>query len=104
MPTIHVNQSVHINNLPPPRKAASLSIIIYKLVDSSEYRHTALFLESSDTTTLLLHITRARASGFFQAEVKPRKDPVKSKNFDEKIEVGKIQARGVMGWRRPCCV
>ena len=74
--------------------AASISIIIYKgsPIDGSKYRHTALFLESPDTTTLLLHVTGA--SGFFQAEVKPGKDPSQSKKFVEKILVGKIQGQG----------
>jgi len=73
--------------------ATSLSIIVYKgsPVDASEYRHTALFLELPDTTTLLLHLTGA--SGFFQTDVKPGETPSKSKRFIEKIPVGKIQGQ-----------
>lgn len=55
-------------------------------VDIFKYRHTAHFLEFPDTTTLLLHVTGA--SGFFQAEVKSRQDPLKSKKFVQKIPVG----------------
>ena len=76
---------------------ASLSIIVYKgsPIDASKYRHTALFLEFPDTTTLLLHVTGA--SGFFQAEVKSDEDPSKSKKFVQKILVGEIQKHEKVG-------
>jgi hypothetical protein len=73
--------------------AVSLSIIVYKgsPIDAPEYRHTALFLEFPDTTTLLVHVTGA--SGFFQPEVKPGENPTKSKGFIKKIHVGSIQGQ-----------
>ncbi len=73
--------------------AASLSIIVYKgsPIDASEFRHTSLFLEFPDTTTLLIHVTGA--SGFFQAEVTPGEEPTKSKKFIKKIPVGTIMGQ-----------
>ncbi|OXV10819.1 hypothetical protein Egran_01417 [Elaphomyces granulatus] len=70
--------------------AASLSIVIYKgsPIDASEFRHTALFLEFPEATTLLIHVTGA--SGFFQAEVRPGEEPTRSKKFIKKIFVGTI--------------
>lgn len=72
---------------------ASLSIIVYKgsPVDASEYRHTALLIEFSDSTSLLIHITGA--SGFFQGEVKENQDPSKSQKFVRKIPVAKIEGQ-----------
>lgn len=74
--------------------AASLSIVIYKgsPIDSSNYRHTVLFLESPDNTKRILHATGA--SGFFQVEVKPGKEPSTSRRFVKQIPVGKINGQG----------
>ncbi len=74
--------------------AASLSIILYKgsPIDASKYRHTVLFVEFPDNTTLLLHVIGA--SGFFEAEVKRGEDPFKSQKFVKQIPVGTIQGQG----------
>lgn len=73
--------------------AVALSIVIYKgsPIDSAMYRHTVLFLEFPDTTTMLFHITGA--SGLFQSEARPGGNPLKSKKFADKIPVGKIHGQ-----------
>lgn len=73
--------------------AVALSIVIYKEspIDSAMYRHTALFVEFPDNTTVILHIIGA--SGFFHIEARPGKDPSKSRRFVLKILVGEIKGQ-----------
>ncbi|MCJ1458674.1 hypothetical protein MMC28_009048 [Mycoblastus sanguinarius] len=73
--------------------AASVSIIVFKgdPVDPSELRHTALFLEFSDSTTILLHVIRV--GGLFQTEFKAGENPESSETFIKKILVGEIKGQ-----------
>ena len=73
--------------------SASLSIVIYKgsPLDASEFRHTALFVEHSDGSSLLLHIVGT--TGMFQPQVRQNENPATSKTFIRKIVVANIQGQ-----------
>ncbi len=73
--------------------SAALRIIVYKgsPVDASEFRHTALFLEFPDKSTLMIHVIGPNQ--FYQTEVKSGVDPAYSKKFIKKISVGTIQGQ-----------
>lgn len=70
---------------------ASLSIIMHQgsPVDAPQYRHSSLFVEFPDATTLLVQIVGA--SGFFEPEVLPNDNPSSSDTFIKQIHTATIR-------------
>lgn len=69
---------------------ATLSIVVFKgdPIDIQSNRHTALFVEMKDGSSLLVHIVGA--VGMFAKEVQENVEPTKSQKFLRKIHVAKL--------------